>query len=115
MLVNESSQGLKEVITHTGYVEERIAQLTTIDREQLQNTEQLTLAIKQLEEMTRRNVPFVKKTVAISQFLDEQNRGLQELVTFFDLGVGTDSNQGAAQLNVPMTRPSNFNSKGSDS
>ena len=85
-LTKDSSQGIEALIVDTRRIEQKLSQLTIMDRTKAPNTEQLSQTIRQLSEMTQRNVPFVKKAVAISQFLDEQNRGLQELVDFFDLG-----------------------------
>jgi len=110
MLMNESCQGLKDVIGNAGRVEDSISRLTAIDREQMLNTNQISQALKQLGEMTQRNVPFAKKALAISQFLDEQNRTLQQVFTFFELGLesqekGSGFNNGNQQLNTPMGRP----------
>jgi methyl-accepting chemotaxis protein len=110
MLMKESCQGLEDVIGNAGRVEDSISRLTAIDRGQMLNTNQISQALKQLGEMTQRNVPFAKKAVAISQFLDEQNRALQQILTFFELGPesqekGPDFNKGNKQLNTPMVRP----------
>jgi len=88
LLMKDTSQGIEALIANTERVEQQLSELTATERTQAPNTEQLSQTIKQLSEMTQRNVPFVKKAVSISQFLDEQNRGLQELVDFFDLGDG---------------------------
>ena len=117
MLMNESCQGLEDVIVNAGRVEDSISRLTAIDREQMLNTDQISQAFKQLGEMTQRNVPFAKKAVAISQFLDKQNRALQQLFTFFELGSksqekGSGFNNGNQLLNTSMGRPSSSDVNG---
>lgn len=117
MLMNESYQGLEDVIANAERVDDSISRLAAIDREQMLNSGQVSHALKQLGEMTQRNVPFAKKAVAISQFLDEQSRALQQVFTFFELGTvqqekGRDFNNGNQQLNSPMGRPSSSDVKG---
>ncbi len=86
ILMKESDQNLEQLINNAAHLQHSRAQLKISEHGQGLNTDQISQMVKQLSEMMQRNVPFVDKAVSMSQFLDEQNRTLQELVDFFEFG-----------------------------
>ncbi len=85
-LVNESGETLKEIVTAVKKVSDIIAEIAAASEEQSSGIEQVNKAVSQMDEVTQQNAALVEQAAAASESLDEQARGMDELMTFFNTG-----------------------------
>lgn len=82
-LVNESGATLNEIVGAVKKVSDIIAEIAAASQEQSAGIEQVNKAIMQMDEVTQQNAALVEEAAAASESLDEQARGLDDLMTFF--------------------------------
>ena len=85
MLVDESGRTLEEIVASSKKVGDIISEIATAGQEQTQGIEHVNKAVSQMDEMTQQNAALVEEAAAASESLDEQGRGLQKLISFFEL------------------------------
>ncbi|VAW85612.1 Methyl-accepting chemotaxis sensor/transducer protein [hydrothermal vent metagenome] len=85
-LVNESGATLQEIVTAVKKVSDIIAEIAAASEEQSSGIEQVNKAVAQMDEVTQQNAALVEQAAAASESLDEQARGLNQLMTFFNTG-----------------------------
>jgi methyl-accepting chemotaxis protein len=86
MLVDESGRTLEEIVASSKKVGDIISEIAAAGSEQSQGIEQVNKAVTQMDEMTQQNAALVEQAAAASESLDEQGKGLERLMSFFDVG-----------------------------
>jgi methyl-accepting chemotaxis protein len=86
MLVDESGRTLEEIVASSKKVGDIISEIAAAGAEQSQGIEQVNKAVTQMDEMTQQNAALVEQAAAASESLDEQGKGLERLMSFFDVG-----------------------------
>jgi len=106
-LVDESGATLEEIVTAVKKVSDIIAEIAAASQEQSSGIEQVNKAITQMDEVTQQNAALVEEVAAASESLDEQAKGLDKLMTFFDVGNsdGGGSSMGTSGASPQATRP----------
>lgn len=82
-LVDQSGQTLNEIVSAVKKVSDIIAEIASASLEQSAGIEQVSKAVSQMDEVTQQNAALVEEASAASQAMDEQARGLEDLITFF--------------------------------
>ena len=82
-LVNESGKTLDEIVTAVKKVSDIVAEIASASQEQSSGIEQINKAVLQMDEVTQQNAALVEEAAAASEALDEQAKGLAQLVSFF--------------------------------
>ncbi len=107
-LVNDSGSTLEEIVISVKKVSDIIAEIAAASQEQSAGIGQVNQAITQMEEVTQQNAALVEQAAAASESLDEQAKGLDELMSFFgDTGgaperpVAADASRKVASRPVP--------------
>ena len=85
-LVGDSGETLTEIVTAVKKVSDIIAEIAAAAEEQSLGIEQVNTAVSQLDEVTQKNAAMVEQAAAASESMDEQSRGLIQLMDFFRLG-----------------------------
>jgi methyl-accepting chemotaxis protein len=97
-LVDDSGKTLQEIVGAVQRVSDIIAEIAAAAQEQSEGIEQVNKAVMQLDEVTQQNAALVEEAAAASESMDEQARGMAELVGFFRIEDG-------AEDVMPMARP----------
>ncbi len=84
-LVDESGDTLKEIVGSVEKVSTIIAEIAAASSEQSVGIGHVNQAISQIDDATQQNAALVEEAAAASQSMDQQSRGLLELVSFFRL------------------------------
>ncbi|ACS86434.1 methyl-accepting chemotaxis protein [Musicola paradisiaca] len=90
MLVDSSSQTMREIMTSSAQVRDFVSDIATAAREQSLGVEQVHQALNQLERVTQQNATLVSQAADASQLLDRQASDMRETVDRF---VVTDEEQ----------------------
>ena len=85
-LVDMSGQTLDEIVTSVKKVSDIVAEIAAASQEQSTGIEQVNKAVMQLDQVTQQNAALVEEAAAASEAMDEQARGLRELMNFFKSG-----------------------------
>jgi len=99
-LVNESGQTLDEIVDAVKKVSDIIAEIAAASLEQSTGIEQVNQTVSQMDEVTQQNAALVEEAAAASESLDEQARGLDQLMTYFKLNVA-DTHHSAPRAAAP--------------
>jgi len=97
-LVDMSGQTLEEIVNSVKKVSDIVAEIAAASQEQSSGIEQVNKAVMQLDQVTQQNAALVEEAAAASEAMDEQARGLRELMKFFKTGRDADAE-------VPATTP----------
>jgi methyl-accepting chemotaxis protein len=82
-LVNESGRSLEMIVSAVKKVSDIIAEIAAASQEQSAGIEEVNKAVMQMDEMTQQNAALVEEAAAASESLEEQARGLTDLMQFF--------------------------------
>ena len=106
-LVDESGQTLTEIVDAVKKVSDIVAEIAAASQEQSSGIDQVSKAVSQMDEVTQQNAALVEQAAAASESVDEQAKGLEQLVKFFNTGNADGvSNQRAPASNSPaQSRP----------
>jgi len=107
-LVNESGETLQEIVTAVKKVSDIIAEIAAASEEQSSGIEQVNKAVAQMDEVTQQNAALVEQAAAASESLDEQARGMDELMTFFNTGTAQQGAQPVANNRRPAAPAGGF-------
>ena len=94
-LVDESGNTLEEIVVASKKVSDIIAEIAAAGQEQAAGIDQINKAITQLESVTQQNAALVEEAAAASESMAGQSKGLQQMVTRFNVGdmdVDSDAN-----------------------
>ena len=89
-LVDESGKTLDEIVTAVKKVSDIIAEIAAASQEQSTGIDQVNKAIIQMDEVTQQNAALVEEAAAASESMDEQSKGLSQLMEFFGVDDGED-------------------------
>lgn len=89
-LVNESGKTLGEIVLAVKKVSDIIAEIAAASQEQSAGIDQINKAILQMDEVTQQNAALVEEAAAASESLDEQAKGLDQLMAYFTVAEGDD-------------------------
>ena len=81
-----SGNTLEEIVTSVKKVSDIVAEIAAASQEQSSGIEQVNKAVMQLDQVTQQNAALVEEAAAASESMDEQARGLRELMNFFKVG-----------------------------
>ncbi len=84
-LVNESGKMLDDIVASVKKVSDIISEIAAASQEQSSGIEQVNKAVMQMDEMTQQNAALVEEAAAASRSMEEQAKGLGEMVQFFKL------------------------------
>ncbi len=85
-LVDESGNTLDEIVVASKKVSDIIAEIAAAGQEQAAGIDQINKAITQLESVTQQNAALVEEAAAASESMASQSKGLQQMVTRFNVG-----------------------------
>ena len=85
-LVDESGDTLEEIVNAVKKVSDIIAEIAAAGQEQSSGIEQVNKAVMQMDEMTQQNAALVEEAASASESMEEQAKGLLQLVSFFNVG-----------------------------
>jgi len=108
-LVDESGKTLEEIVTAVKKVSDIIAEIAAASQEQSTGIDQVNKAIIQMDEVTQQNAALVEEAAAASESMDEQSKGLSQLMDFFntgDIGEKASTKPIAKAINVTKARKS---------
>ena len=123
-LVDESGSTLEEIVNSVKKVSDIIAEIAAASSEQSAGIDQINKAVAQMDEMTQQNASLVEEAASASESMDEQAKGLTELMNFFNAGdTGSSSSaksglkdrrstdrpwneQNSKPVSKPVTKPS---------
>jgi methyl-accepting chemotaxis protein len=86
MLVDESGRTLEDIVAGAKKVGDIISEIAAAGAEQTSGIAQVNTAVSQMDEMTQQNAALVEEAAAASESLDEQGKGLQRMMQFFNTG-----------------------------
>jgi len=104
-LVNESGSTLEEIVSSVKKVSDIIAEIAAASLEQSSGIEQVNQTVSQMDEVTQQNAALVEEAAAASESLDEQARGLDDLMTYFKLSTTDAGRSSAPRAPVAASRP----------
>jgi methyl-accepting chemotaxis protein len=90
-LVNETGDSLSEIEVEVTKINDHIASIVTISREQATGLAEINTAINQMDQMTQQNAAMVEETNAATQGLTSEALKLEGLVRRFRLSAGAVS------------------------
>ena len=102
-LVNRAGGALTEIVESIKKVADIVAEIASASTEQSTGIDQVNLALTQMDEMTQKNSALVEENAAAAKSLERQSQGMDERVSFFQLG---DSCAGADACLPRPRRPS---------
>jgi uncharacterized phage infection (PIP) family protein YhgE len=76
---------MKEIVSSVKRVTDIMAEITVASQEQTSGIEQVNQAISQMDQVTQQNAALVEEAAAAAASLQEQARGLSEVVSVFRL------------------------------
>jgi methyl-accepting chemotaxis protein len=89
-LVNKSGETLEEIVVSVKKVSDIVAEIAAASKEQSAGIHQVNRAVTQMDEMTQQNAALVEESETTSEAMMQQAKVLQQRVTFFKLGSGTN-------------------------
>ena len=88
-LVDSTGEALAAIVLSVKHASNIVTEITSASGEQASNIEQVNRAISQLDSMTQQNAALVEEASSVSRAIEEQARGLSNMVSKFE----TDWNQ----------------------
>jgi len=85
-LVDESGKALGEIVIGVKKVTDVMAEIASSSREQASGIEQVNRAITMMDDVTQQNAALVEEASAAAQALNDQARGLIQLMARYDVG-----------------------------
>ena len=104
-LVDESGKTLDEIVGAVKKVSDIIAEIAAASLEQSSGIEQVNKTITQMDEVTQQNAALVEEAAAASESLDDQARGLDNLMTFFTLSAADSAQRAAPRVAAAPAAP----------
>jgi len=101
-LVDQSGQTLSEIVAAVKKVSDIIAEIAAASQEQYTGIEQVNKAITQMDEVTQQNAALVEEAAAASESMDEQAKGLEQLITFFKVDSNAQDMSGGGMMGGGM-------------
>ncbi len=89
--VGEAGSAMDEVVSSFRSVAAFVTEISAASKEQSSGIEQVTKAVSQMDEVTQQNAALVEQAAAAAESLEEQVRGLVEVVSIFRLSMSSGS------------------------
>ena len=109
-LVNESGKMLEDIVASVKKVSDIISEIAAASQEQSSGIEQVNKAVMQMDDMTQQNAALVEEAAAASRSMEEQAKGLGEIVQFFKIDNHSQApvifDLGRPDEQVPEKKPS---------
>lgn len=102
-LVQEAGGTMNNVVKSFSEVARLVTDITGASREQSSGIDQVTRAVTQMDEVTQQNAALVEEAAAAAESLEDQARGLVDLVSRFRLE-GDDLRSMPASMERPVLR-----------
>ena len=102
-LVQEAGGTMTNVVKSFSEVARLVTDITGASREQSSGIDQVTRAVTQMDEVTQQNAALVEEAAAAAESLEDQARGLVDLVSRFKLE-GDDLRSMPASMERPVLR-----------
>jgi methyl-accepting chemotaxis protein len=102
-LVQEAGETMTNVVSSFAEVARLVTDITGASREQSSGIDQVTRAVTQMDEVTQQNAALVEEAAAAAESLEDQARGLVDLVSRFRLD-GDDGRNMPASSERPILR-----------
>jgi len=102
-LVDQSGQTLVEIVNAVKKVSDIVAEIAAASQEQSAGIEQVNKAIVQMDEVTQQNGALVEEAAAASAALDEQAKGLDNLMNYFKVNAQAEQQIAVGQHTVAHT------------
>ena len=102
-LVREAGGTMTNVVSSFSEVARLVTDITGASREQSSGIDQVTRAVTQMDEVTQQNAALVEEAAAAAESLEDQARGLVELVSRFRLE-GDELRSLSAAMERPVLR-----------
>ncbi len=102
-LASNSGETLSEVVGAVTKVSNLITEIAASSNEQSKGIEQINQVITQLDEVTQQNAALVEEAAAASESMNEQAKGMNDMVDFFNVGE-PDSGDNVHQI-VSASKP----------
>ncbi|MFQ5660203.1 MAG: methyl-accepting chemotaxis protein [Gammaproteobacteria bacterium] len=83
-LVDESGTTLDEIVNAVKKVSDIIAEIAAASEEQATGIDQVNKAVMEMDKMTQENAALVEETTAAGEAMDDQAKGLVDLMGFFN-------------------------------
>jgi methyl-accepting chemotaxis protein len=90
-LVNRSGETLNEIVGSVKKVSDIIAEITAASEEQASGIDQINSAVAQMDKATQQNAAMVEEAAAAAESLNDQARGMADLVGFFRVDAHTSA------------------------
>ena len=104
--VNETGASLEEIATSTRSVSTIIAEIASASEQQSAGISQVNKAVTQMEQVVQQNAALVEEAAAASEAMDEQSRGLTQLMRFFKLDMSAQGGGPATESRPAVERRS---------
>jgi PAS domain S-box-containing protein len=85
VLVDESGRNLEDIMLGAKKLGDIISEIDAASSEQTQDIVHVNKAVTQMEDMMQQNAALVEQAATASQSLEAQSKGLQRLMTFFNV------------------------------
>jgi len=104
-LVDESGNTLEEIVTAVKKVSDIIAEIAAASEEQSTGIDQVNKAITQMDEVTQQNAALVEEAAAASESMNEQAKGLSEMMEFFTVNASSGGASSAPRAAAAPNQP----------
>ncbi|HTL92297.1 MAG TPA: methyl-accepting chemotaxis protein [Steroidobacteraceae bacterium] len=102
VLVTQSGQTLEKIVASVKKVSDIVAEIAAASREQSSGIEQVNRAVMQMDELTQQNAALVEEATAASQAMAEQVRGLNGMLSRFQVRMAEITSPASA---LPAPKP----------
>ncbi len=99
-LVNESGQMLGNIVSAVKQVRDIVSEISSASSEQSRGLEEISKAVTTMDEMTQQNAALVEQTAAACESLGDKSNALDELIAFFRIREGGESERPSLTLAV---------------
>lgn len=103
-LVDRAGVTMDEIVTSVKHVSDIINEISAAGQEQTAGIEQINQAIVQMDEVTQQNASLVEEAAAAAESLQDQARGLADMVSVFKVNEVNKANPAIAQASQATSR-----------
>jgi methyl-accepting chemotaxis protein len=96
-LVNESGETLEEIVSGVQKVDIIVSEIAAASTEQSAGIERINGVVASLDELTQQNAALAEQTSSASASLSDKARGMDELMSFFAVGLAQIKKDSAAE------------------
>lgn len=101
LLIDESGQKLEEIVSGSEQLVDIMSHLAQAGIQQKQGIERANIAIAQMDESTQENAVLVAQAVAVTEFLGDKGKSLEQQVAFFKIDLQPNEQGGKDSDDTP--------------